>query len=519
MQPFKLTYLGHAGWLIEHENFRCLCDPWFSDTGAFFSQWLPFPDNTDLPIDEYLHNLDFIYISHAHEDHLDRAFLEKVKKETLILIPKFRDPVLRATLKKMGFSSVREMNRDDECIVKKVTVKIIEDEGYLDQDSCLLLDDGTHKILNLNDCHLDFATLEKRIGSVDLLLLQATSAIWWPCAYDYSAEVLKKKCKQKRINAVRRAVNYAKTLNARLTLPNAGPPIFRDRALHYWNETRRATTNPFILADDAVRMMADQQVPALALTPGDVVMVEEDIQIEADKDKFAAIYDNLAEYIHSYEQRIQDVYGVSKKDTAAYIEMLDKFKEGVRDICSHSQIYAGLLPFWVLFDFDGIEKIAVNFSEAPDKCLQPYDDSLFPEIRYQFVLCPDTMCELFNSRYIDFERYFLGTNFKCRRDPDVYNEILFTLLKNFDIGRLLISEKIYAERKDLLNETYAIEYNGKKYEVQRYCPHMLADLQRSGYINEAGNLVCSLHGWEFQLGSGKCLTNRKCSLGVTELKS
>tara|TARA_R110000824_G_scaffold73866_5_gene187998 strand:+ start:7088 stop:8647 length:1560 start_codon:yes stop_codon:yes gene_type:complete len=519
MPEFKLTYLGHAGWLIEHNDFKCLCDPWFNPAGAFFSQWLPFPDNTGLLNDELLEDLDFVYISHAHEDHLDPTVLSRIHKETTVLVPKFKDPVLRSSLKKIGFKDIKEMTREGLWRGKNISARVIEDDGYMDQDSCLVLDDGSNKILNLNDCHMDFATIEKYVGDVDVLLLQATSAIWWPCAYDYEDAELKDKCSQKRTNAVQRAINYAKILKAKLTIPNAGPPFFRDPALHHWNETRRDTSNPFILADDAARIMREKDVPARALNPGDFVILGEKIKAEVDASRTASIYDNLSDYIDSYAARVQNQHPIRKRTLQEHNEMVAVFKKHVRDICDHSQIYAPQLSFWVLFDFDGLEKIVVNFSKNSNECIRPYNDSLLSQINYQFVLSPDAMCELFADRYIDFERFFLGCNFKCHRDPDVYNEVLFTLLKNFDLQRLLISEKIYADRKELLNETYELEHKGKTYEVQRHCPHMLADLRRSGYINESGNLVCSLHGWEFKLDSGACLNKQSCSLAVKEIKS
>ena len=512
MSTLNLEYLGHAGWLIEGDNFRCICDPWFGPSGAFFSQWLPFPTNRDLWDASLLSNLDFIYISHAHEDHLDPWVLEQVDRSTVFVIPEFKDPILRTTLSKMGFTDVRELTRDKTEIFKGVKVKIVEDDGYMDQDSCMLLDTGDHKILNLNDCHLDFGVIEECIGDVDILMLQATSAIWWPCAYDYDDQDLRDKCIQKRHNAVRRAIKYAKTVNAKLTIPNAGPPFFRDRSLHHWNETRRDETNPFILADDAALIMRDEGVEAQALTPGDTITLGETIQTKIDQEKYNLVYTKLTEYVAKYAQQVQDEHPVPSHTTEEHKTMVQKFKKHVSNVCKTSQLYVPQLTFNVLFDFNGVEKVVVNFSEGT---ITTFSNQT---INYEFTLCPDAMCELFKSRYIDFERFFLGTNFKCRRDPDVYNEILFTLLKNFDIKRLLTSEKIYAERKDLLNETYELEYNEQKYEVQRYCPHMLADLKRSGYVNESGHLVCSLHGWEFELKSGKCLTNGSCPLGVKQLK-
>jgi UDP-MurNAc hydroxylase len=42
--------------------------------------------------------------------------------------------------------------------------------------------------------------------------------------------------------------------------------------------------------------------------------------------------------------------------------------------------------------------------------------------------------------------------------------------------------------------------------VQRRCPHLKADLSRFGVI-EGTTLTCQLHGWKFDLESGRCLTS------------
>ena len=41
--------------------------------------------------------------------------------------------------------------------------------------------------------------------------------------------------------------------------------------------------------------------------------------------------------------------------------------------------------------------------------------------------------------------------------------------------------------------------------MQRRCPHLRADLSKTGKI-EDGVLTCSLHDWKWDLASGQCLT-------------
>jgi len=42
--------------------------------------------------------------------------------------------------------------------------------------------------------------------------------------------------------------------------------------------------------------------------------------------------------------------------------------------------------------------------------------------------------------------------------------------------------------------------------VQRRCPHREADLGAFGEI-DGDEFVCTLHGWRFDLESGRCLTS------------
>jgi UDP-MurNAc hydroxylase len=42
--------------------------------------------------------------------------------------------------------------------------------------------------------------------------------------------------------------------------------------------------------------------------------------------------------------------------------------------------------------------------------------------------------------------------------------------------------------------------------VQRRCPHLHGDLSRFGDIDST-RLTCTMHGWQFDLATGRCLTS------------
>src|SRR5579862_6425025 len=88
----RITFLGHAGCLVQTRHGSVLCDPWF--TPAYFGSWFPFPRNDRLdegaPALAALHAPDYLYISHLHRDHFDPAWLARnVGTQARVLLPDF----------------------------------------------------------------------------------------------------------------------------------------------------------------------------------------------------------------------------------------------------------------------------------------------------------------------------------------------------------------------------------------------------------------------------------------------
>tara|TARA_R110002020_G_scaffold114402_8_gene263105 strand:- start:1670 stop:3223 length:1554 start_codon:yes stop_codon:yes gene_type:complete len=503
---FDLVYLGHAGWSIKHNDFKCLIDPWFGPQGAFLGQWYPFPQNYHLFTDSLLDDLDFIYISHAHEDHYDKWLLEKVDKAVPIYIADFADKTLRDGLMALGFEIVIEV-RDEEAIeLKNITIKIFKEEDSLDSDSCIVLNDGKNQILNLNDCHIEFSKLKTLEDAVDLLLIQTSSAIWWPCVYSYDTEKMRHHGRSKRESNLTRAAHYAKYVNAKMTIPNAGPPYFNDESMELWNYNKHKDWNPFVPSDDAVKYLRDCNRASELVIPGSTICLSgADIAVKTNEKEKEAIYGDIDNYTKLFKERLKEYALPKERATKAEIDsVVEKFSTQLKKIKKVSNFYANQIKVPVLFDFGQKGKWVADFTE--ESPLRPYSGG---SVGYAFSMDPNSVALLFREKAIDFERYFLGCNFNCSRTPDIYNHFLFALLKNFDTKRLLASEKIYVSRnRDVLDETFIYKHESQTFEIQKYCPHMLADLEEIGFVNAKNEFVCPLHGWKFDLDSGQSI-NRK----------
>jgi UDP-MurNAc hydroxylase len=95
---------------------------------------------------------------------------------------------------------------------------------------------------------------------------------------------------------------------------------------------------------------------------------------------------------------------------------------------------------------------------------------------------------------------FLSCRFEAQR-IGAYNEHIYNFFKCLSPERIEYLEGYYAEKDpdQQLWETHG-------YRIQRRCPHLKADLTRFASI-EDGILTCSLHGWQFEIESGRCLTS------------
>ena len=83
-----IRYLGHASLYLKSDKVTIVTDPWFSKTGAYESTWFQYPDNTDIDFN-WIDGLDYVCISHEHEDHCDIEFLKRLNPSTKIVTANF----------------------------------------------------------------------------------------------------------------------------------------------------------------------------------------------------------------------------------------------------------------------------------------------------------------------------------------------------------------------------------------------------------------------------------------------
>ena len=143
-----ITLLGHACLLIETPEIKFVTDPWLVG-GAFCDGWQPAlvpPENWF----EIVNDVDFIYISHNHNDHLNENTLKYIRKDIPMLIPNFETKSVERPLRNLGFYNFIPL---DFCVthtVKDCVFKIYPSGDDRD-DSGLLMGYHNFKFLTSVD--------------------------------------------------------------------------------------------------------------------------------------------------------------------------------------------------------------------------------------------------------------------------------------------------------------------------------------------------------------------------------
>ncbi len=525
----KVTSTGHAGLSIETRAGTILCDPWLYP--AYYASWFVFPDNSGLDW-AALGDCDYLYVSHLHHDHFDAENLARhVSKSATVLLPDFPVDDLEDALRELGFTHFEAIPNDTPVELDGMRVQISAltspNDGPLG-DSALAVDDGTATLLNQNDARpLGFDALQSFAGDAgfDGHFLQFSGAIWFPMVYDLPAKTKRAAGIEKRANGLERALRYAVDLGSSFVFPSAGPPCFLDDELFVHNDIDGDEANVFpdatvfrdFLASrghDHARVLIPGSTAELNRVAGGSTPSAEHttcrIAHPIPDDDVAAIFADKAGYLRAYQERQRARIAAEKAawptpDVEVFAELRAWFEP--------------LLELSVHFA-DGIghpvELRIVGDPGASDGDPRATDESVvidFParvvrrardgeRCRYRFRIPRALIERLIADHEIDWvNTLFLSMRFEAHR-AGPYNEYLYTFFKCLIDERLEYAEGWYAERSDDDSECVL-----DGWAMQSRCPHLKAELAHFGVV-EGTTLTCRMHGWQWDLTSGRCLTSR-----------
>ena len=503
----RITSIGHAGLFIESAAGSIVCDPWF--TPAYFGSWVPFPDNTVLD-PAPLGAADYLYVSHLHRDHFDPDWLAAhMNKDATVLLPDYAVPDLREALEDLGFKHFVQ-TRDNEAVTLDSGLRVLINalvsptDGPLG-DSGLAVDDGEVRIYNQNDSRPVEAGPIEEFGPLHGHFLQYSGAIWYPMVYDFPERMKQTVGTRKRRNGMARALKYIEQYQAAHVFPFAGPPCFLDDELWEFNDFDRDEANVFPDQFVFLDYLAEQGFDkahlfltgtSVELTADGAASVEQIPEREV-----ARIRDDRRGYLTDYKKKVQpvidDILRALPQDRSDLVGQLQDWVQPLMETADHT--CAGLNGR-ILLQVEAVdggpdEEIVFDFLERK---IKSYADE---EVRYSFKAKRPLIEQLVRERTPDWvNELFLSCRFQASRKGP-FNEYVYSFFKSLSVEHMTFVEGYYAESAGV--EDFAL---ADGHVVQRHCPHLKADLTRFGTVRD-GVLTCALHGWEFDIDNGRCLTS------------
>ena len=499
----RVTGLGHAGVLFETSSGSVLCDPWTFP--AFFGSWFPFPDNAWLNWDA-IGRADYLYVSHLHRDHFDPDLLARhVRKDATVLLPDYPTDELETGLRDLGFSRCVRTRTGEPVDLDGLRVMITSLVGPGDGpigDSALCLDDGETVVLNQNDAHpLDVERL-REFGAFSAHFLQFSGAIWWPMTYDLPPAAKRAFAQRKRAGQQERALRYIDAVGADHVFPNAGPPCFLDEELRPANGHGSGPLEGqsiFTDQDQFLRALQDAgRGNGHLLLPGtDVLLRGRTCTVTQPHcpEEIRSIFEEKQAYLDGYaERRRPELVRERASWSPAPPDLLDQLQEWWEPLMARADRICAGVGGPVRLDV-GDRPLVVDF---PARQVRDWRGE---PCRYRLSAPAELIATNVARREVDWSNsLFLSLRFTASR-VGPYNEFVYTFFKCLSAERIDYVENWYAAQDD---DGEDILLDG--WRVQQRCPHLRADLARFGSV-EGTTLTCQMHGWRFDLSSGRCLTS------------
>jgi CMP-N-acetylneuraminate monooxygenase len=219
-QDIEVRYLSHASVLIIYKGCKILTDPWFFGPAFSNGWWLKEPPTLDFK--KIIDDVDIVYISHNHPDHLHIETLGYIKKNMQIITPKFKSGSTSKLLKRIGFKNIKLCEFNKVYSVNENFDFSILKSGDFKDDSGIFFNINNKKILlNVDSNNLNGGIVPKNI---DLLLSSyAGGASGFPLCFENYSDDEKKRILLRNKNAQFTMVtNLINKTNCKIFMPYAG---------------------------------------------------------------------------------------------------------------------------------------------------------------------------------------------------------------------------------------------------------------------------------------------------------
>jgi UDP-MurNAc hydroxylase len=162
----KLTFLGHASWLVQSANASLVTDLLVEN--FFRNGTFTICPTRELDIDA-MPKLDALVITHRHRDHFDLETLLRLDRHTKILCPK--DKVILQALDRFGYENVEQFSDWSHHTVGDLELIFTPSDNRVPENG-VLITEGDTVFWNHVDTVISAKTIEiirDKVGEIDLV--------------------------------------------------------------------------------------------------------------------------------------------------------------------------------------------------------------------------------------------------------------------------------------------------------------------------------------------------------------
>ena len=372
-------------------------------------------------------------------------------------------------------------------------------------DSALVVSDGESRLVDQNDCRTNDLGELSAHGPVDLHWLQFSGAIWYPMVYEMPQAEKRRQCAAKVESQFARALRFVEKVDARAVVPSAGPPCFLDEDLFGLNVIEGDEVSIFPDQTEFLARLEAAGRRGLLNIPGTTIAVgAEGIEVThpMPEDEVAAIFTDKGAYLRRYQADWAPWLADLKAGwTAPSTDLLPTLREWWEPLLAMAPTLRAQVGANVLLRAGDLD-VLIDF---PAGEVRRHDGEPFG---FRFDIARELVETVVAQRAVDWSNsLLLSLRFTAWRENE-FNEYVYNFFKSLSRQRMRRAEAEVVRKLTPPDELAAADEPDIRlgdHIVQRRCPHRDADLAAFGEI-EGCELVCTLHGWRFDLDTGKCLT-------------
>jgi len=435
-----VKFLGHACTLIEAKNKRIIVDPWIvgpCNVNTWYTLRKKAATKKNIPTD-----VDYIYISHEHQDHFHKETLKEFDKNIPIYICKFPTKRFYNEIIKLGFKNIIELpSWKPEILTDDLEITSIKNQDLMFEDSALLIKSKEGTVFCQTDCKMDFTSLKKvNAAKPDIGFFMYSVANWYPDVYNYPKEKRDEIAIKRKASKINGFVNYVNEIKPKYAIAIAGGPLFPHKSQLKLNDP---ITGVFGCPDEAKTAWDNS-----GNTGTEVLIMAADDEIMTDgthkKNNEPILSTNKVDALNELSIQVQeDLNRRWKEEGEASAKLSNQIIDYFNKIISENPLSRKHIDMKVQLIAEGKNGGEFVLNMNKDKESGPYaSEGTIDDWNYQMKI-PAHLVEKSVNNELLWETLFLSARWKADRKPDQWNEHFINLLYDPNPTRITNIYKIY----------------------------------------------------------------------------